>query len=171
MTQSLMIDRLDRDATPAGVRNLMWEAFDVARPDHPQLSCHEGGTYRSYTWDGWRQAAERHAAGLRARGVVPGTRVACVLTNSLEACATILGVWLAGGVVVSLPAMRRGMRPPEYVDQLRRLSHGADASMVLLEERFIELLEHDAFGLPLRSYGSLAVDGRIESEPPADDEL
>ncbi|HSZ68912.1 MAG TPA: AMP-binding protein [Solirubrobacteraceae bacterium] len=159
------------DTTPAHSGNLIWEALEQPRAAHALLSCHQEGTYHSYTWDDWRAAAGRHAAGLRARGVVRGTRVACVLTNTLEVCATIIGVWLAGGVVVSLPTMRRGMRPQAYVDQLMRLSHSVDASMLLLEERFIELLSSDDFGLPLYGYRSIASGGRLDGTPPANDEL
>ncbi|MGB7686722.1 MAG: AMP-binding protein [Solirubrobacterales bacterium] len=156
---------------PARQGNLIWEAFEQARQPYRLLSCHQGGDYRSYEWDDWRAAAERHAAGLRARGVTPGTPVACVLTGTLEACATILGIWLAGGVVVSLPAIRRGMRPDEYIDQLQRLSESVGASMILLEERFLDLLPSEGLGMPVHGFGALASDARIEPSPPSHDQL
>jgi fatty-acyl-CoA synthase len=161
----------ERAAAPAAPRNLFWAAMEQDRGTGPQIHCHEDGAYRAVTWDEWRRSAERHAAGLRALGVGPGVRVGCVLTNSRSVCFTILGIWLAGGVIVSLPGMRRGMRPPEYVDQLRRLCRLSDAHLLLLEERFIELLPYEEFGMPLHGYASLAADRRIEPEPPEGAEL
>jgi acyl-CoA synthetase (AMP-forming)/AMP-acid ligase II len=57
------------------------------------------------------------------------------------------------------------------VDQLRRLCRASDAHLLLLEERFIELLSYEEFGLPLHGYASLASDRRIEPEPPDGGEL
>lgn len=158
-------------ATAAPARNLVWDAFGQPGDALTRIRCHQEGAYRSWTWDQWRASTERCAAGLRELGVRPGTRVACVLTNSLEVSSTIFGIWLAGGVVVSLPTMQRGMRPPEYVDQLRRLCTDVGTPFLLLEQRFIELLEYDDLGLPVHGYESLPRDAHVEVEPPADDEL
>ncbi|MDP8942514.1 MAG: AMP-binding protein [Actinomycetota bacterium] len=151
--------------------NVIWEAFERARGDRrPHLLCWEDGAYRPVTWDEWRRAAERVAVGLRELGVGPGTRVAAVLTNTFDACAAIIGTWLAGGVLLSFPMMRRGMTPPEYIGQLRRLCAQAGTHSLLLEQRFVELLGNEDLGAPVRGLESLGADGRLEPTPPADDE-
>jgi fatty-acyl-CoA synthase len=161
-----------RSSVPSRSGNLIWEALGARRDDpRPHLLCWEGGDYRALTWDAWRHAAERAAVGLRRIGVKPGTRVAAVLTNTSGAAAAIIGTWLAGGVLLSFPAMRRGMAPPEYVDQLRRLSHDSGSHCLLLEERFIAALGGEHLGVQVEAFETLGADGPLDATPPEDHEL
>ncbi len=157
-------------ASPA-TRNLVWEAYETARDDRPRVRCWEGDRFEAHTWDDWRRAAERTAVGLRRRGVGPGTRVAAVLTNTFDVCATVFGVWLAGGTLMSLPTPRRGQAPLDYVAQLGRICTHAGAELLLLERRFVELLGAEAIGVPLASFDALPADGPLDPAPPADDEV
>src|SRR5262245_16152800 len=60
-------------------------------------------------------------AGLRRAGVGPGTAVAALLTNTPLTVRGMLGVWLAGGALASLPIPARGMSAAEYGVQLRTI--------------------------------------------------
>jgi len=153
-------------------RNLVWEAYETARDDRPRVRCWEGDRFETHTWDDWRRAAERTAIGLRRRGVGPGTRVAAVLTNTFDVCATVFGVWLAGGTLLSLPTPRRGQEPLDYVAQLRRICADAGAHLALLERRFVELLPGaDTLGVRVEAFDALPADGRLDATPPGDDEV
>jgi fatty-acyl-CoA synthase len=151
-------------------RNPIWEALERSGADGPHLYCWEGG-YHSITWDEWRRGVERSATGLRALGVEPGARVAGVLTNSLGTCNAILGAWLAGATLLSLPAMRRGMGAEEYVRQLGDLCRTTKACLLLLEERFTSLLDPESFGTPIASFDSLGAGAEVAPalEPLAED--
>lgn len=157
-------------ATTALEPNLVWQAYERPRAGGPHLHTWEDG-WREVTWDEWRRGAERVAVGLRRLGIEPGDRVAAVLTNTFDVCASVIGTWIAGGTVVSLPTMRRGMSPPDYVDQLRRLCRGSEAQLLLLEERFVQMLGPQDLGAPVRSFGEVAADGTLDPTPPADDEV
>jgi|SRR5947209_7032480 len=149
--------------------NAIWDAYLRSRDAGPQLWFRDGRQYRAYTWDDWRGGAERAAARLRELGVEPGARVAAVLTNCFEACTALVGAWLAGATMVSLPTMRRGMEADAYVQQLKRLCGAVDAAVMLIEDRFVDLLADGAVGVPVHSFASLDSDGAIEPDPPADD--
>src|SRR3954451_1587367 len=82
------------------------EGFEQPR-DGFRASIWAGGSFEHWDWDGWRAAATAMAAGLREKGVQPGSRVACVLTNCPAACAAVPAIWLAGGTVLSLPTIAR----------------------------------------------------------------
>ncbi|MFR9788505.1 AMP-binding protein [Streptomyces sp. MB22_4] len=67
----------------------------------------------------YRELMERAAstaARLRKAGLTPGSSVACVLTNDLGSVLTLLGVWMAGGGVVSAPPRSgRGALPGQGI--------------------------------------------------------
>ncbi len=153
--------------------NPVWAAMESARDERPHLHCWDGDRYQPVSWDEWRRGSERSAAGLQALGVRPGHRVAAVLTNTAEACNAILGAWLAGATLMSLPTPRRGMRADEYIEQLRQICSTTDAVRVLLlEERFTGMLDAESFGTPVASFASLDRNARpvphpLEGEAPA----
>jgi fatty-acyl-CoA synthase len=149
--------------------NLIWQAFDRPGDDRPQLHCWEGGHYRAMTWDGWRRGAERATAGLQALGIRPGSRVAAVLTNAGPVCQSIPGVWLAGATLLSLPTLRRGMTAEEYTQQLKKLCVAANVQLMLLEDRFMGMLDPESFGIPLASFSSLDRDVTVKLAPLDDD--
>ncbi|HEV2756938.1 MAG TPA: AMP-binding protein [Actinomycetota bacterium] len=111
--------------------------------------------------------AERAAAALRHVGVCPGERVACVLTNSAEACAGAVGVWLAGGVLISLPVPARATRLDEYRAQIGSLCRAAGSRVLLVEDRFASWLEVE--GIDVRPYETLTADRAAEPSPPGPD--
>lgn len=144
--------------------------MELDRGQRPHLHCWADGSYRPVTWDEWRRSSERSAAGLQALGVQPGDRVAAVLTNTFEVCSAILGAWLAGATLMSLPTPRRGMKPNEYVEQLHDLCDAAGGvRVVLLEEKFTALVDPDSFGAPIASFASLDRDITPNLHPLADD--
>ncbi|HZV75456.1 MAG TPA: AMP-binding protein [Conexibacter sp.] len=151
--------------------NLIWEAYETARDDRLRMHCWEGDGFRSSTWNDWRRAAERVAVGLRQRGVRPGTRVAAVLTNTFDVCAAVFGTWLAGGTLISLPTLRRGQPPLDYLAQLRTICQRSEAHLFLLERRFLGLPGAETLGLPVESFDALPADGTLEATPPADDDV
>jgi fatty-acyl-CoA synthase len=117
------------------------------------------------------RAARSAAAALRGRGVRPGSLVGCVLTNSFDVCAGIAGTWFAGGVVVSLPTIARGMDPTSYASQLTRLCHASGTELVLAESRYAALLDEQ---LPptvrVLAFESLRGPKPIEPDPPNPDD-
>jgi acyl-CoA synthetase (AMP-forming)/AMP-acid ligase II len=86
----------------------------------------------------WREAAAE-AAGiasvLRRAGVTPGRAVAAVLTNTADVVPALLGVWLAGGVVASLPVPAQGTDHSRYAERITALADRADAPLILLDGR------------------------------------
>lgn len=151
--------------------NPIWQAYERSRPAGPHLHCWTEGTFREHSWDDWRFGAHSAAVRLRRHGVRPGARVAAVLTNSFDACTALVGTWLAGGTLLSLPGMRRGQAADDYVGQLRRLCLKADAEVLLLERRFVDFLRDLDLSAPVVAFEDLAVAGRLEATPPADDEI
>jgi acyl-CoA synthetase (AMP-forming)/AMP-acid ligase II len=151
--------------------NLIWEAYETARDDRPLVRIWEDDGYVPRTWDYWRTQAGCVAAGLRRRGVVPGTRVAAVLTNTADVGCAVIGAWLAGAVLVSLPTPRRGQEPFDYLAQLQRIWRDSDAHLLLIEQRFLALLGDTDLGIPVEAYDAVAADGPFEPTPPADDEV
>lgn len=115
--------------------NLWDQLLDPPHPDN-QLHTWAGDRFESTSWGDLTVQAARKAAGLRRLGVGEGSNVACVLTNTRDVCASILGVWMAGGTVVSLPIPARGMAIPDYQAQVGRICDQIDAQLLLTEERF-----------------------------------
>ena len=132
----------------------------------------DGERFVDASWDEVASRADRAAAGLRALGVDRGTRVACILTNSLDVCIGLLGIWLAGGVPVSLPTPGRGMPLDEYARQLQALAEQSRARLMLVEPMFAEPLAAAASGgLTVKSFDALAAPGTVEHcAPRGDDE-
>ncbi|HMI81223.1 MAG TPA: AMP-binding protein [Solirubrobacterales bacterium] len=136
------------------------------------LHCWEGDGYEAHPWDLMAGDAERMTAGLRRAGVEPGTRVAAILTNGPQVVRGILGVWLAGGALASLPVPARGMDAEEYGRQLLAIHAKLEPVLFLLEERMLGLLPEDLReALGARSWESFLDTGRVEATPPGEDEL
>ena len=141
---------------PSGGTCDLWEA--ITRPPTPSRELWEwtGSGLSASSWGALLDSSRRSAAALRQRGVERGATVAAVITNSHEAVSGLMGAWFAGARVASLPVLARGMSVAQYAAQLRRLIAELDASMVLVEGRFLELLPIEAgLGAELVSYESL----------------
>jgi fatty-acyl-CoA synthase len=104
--------------------------------------------------------------------VVPGEPVGCLLTNIFPVCAGAIGVWLAGGAVVSLPTPARGMAIEVYLAQLQGICDAMELRLLLAEENYAGLLrEHGPDGVEVVSFESLDAAGPAPDEPPGPDDL
>ncbi len=148
----------------------LWDPLHQARGDGPLLSAWSDGAFDPWTWDEWRAQALRFAAGLRERGVRPGERVACLLTNGHDACAAVLGTWLAGGCLVSVPTIARGMALERYVEQLRRIVAQAEPVQLLCEPAFTESLSGAGLGVPVSGFDAIQGAGGFDPDLPGDDQ-
>ena len=129
-------------ASPAGrvSGRPLWESLTDPRHVQGVMRAYEGDAIAGTTWDQGLAGGRRVAAGLRRRGVRPGARVATVLTNSREVVEGIVGIWMAGGVVASLPVPARGMSLPQYCEQLAGLCTGLEAELLLAEGKLLSLV-------------------------------
>jgi acyl-CoA synthetase (AMP-forming)/AMP-acid ligase II len=128
----------------------------------------DGVEFRESTWRATVAAAEVVASNLRARGVTPGAVVPAVLTNGPDVSPGILGIWLAGATIASLPIIARGMSVERYMAQLTRLCRTLDATWLLAEERFLALMPPELrLGVDVVGYASLlsGCPGPIEPPP------
>jgi fatty-acyl-CoA synthase len=124
----------------------------------------------SWSWDDWRGRSLRVTAGLRELGVRPGERVACLLTNTPDVCASVLGVWLAGGCLLSLPLPGRGMDPSIYVAQLRRIVIQSEPVVLMCDGALARALEHTDVGVRTIAVPRLPAGRPAEPTLPADDD-
>lgn len=149
----------------------LWEALTGAARGRSQLHCWVGDRWAAAPWSAVVADAERMTAGLRRCGVRPGTRVATVLTNGPHTVRGLLGVWLAGGAVASLPVPARGMDGAEYTAQLRAICAQLRPEVFLVEERMFALLDEDLrTALRARTWESLAGTGTVDPSPPGQDD-
>lgn len=155
---------------PEDATNL-WDGI-VTGARRTALHCWQGDGYVAHPWGRMTEDAERMTAGLRRAGVEPGARVAAILTNGPQVVRGILGVWLAGGVIASLPVPARGMDAEEYGRQLLSIHAELEPTLFLIEERMLGLLPEDLReALGARSWESFLDTGKVEAAPPGEDEL
>jgi fatty-acyl-CoA synthase len=149
----------------------LWEALESGSGSS-SLHCLDGEGAHSATWSEVAREARQMTAGMRRAGVVPGARVAAVLTNGPQVVRGILGVWLCGGAVASLPVPARGMDIEEYARQLTSICEQLGPVMLVIEEHLLGLLpESLCERVRVRAWESFAASGSIEPSPPQDDEL
>lgn len=147
---------------PARLLDAMFEARPV---DRQFLSVWNGRGYDDMSWDDWRRAAERATSGVRALGIEPGRTVGCVLTNASAVCVGVIAIWIAGGVVASLPTPARGMAFDTYIGQLRTILRQLDADILLMEQAFASVIPREEFpGVRIVSFESLLDSGSIEPD-------
>ncbi|HEY8501222.1 MAG TPA: AMP-binding protein, partial [Solirubrobacterales bacterium] len=155
---------------PEDAQNL-WDGI-LTGARRTALHCWQGEGYVTHPWGRMAEDAERMTAGLRRAGVEPGARVAAILTNGPQVVRGILGVWLAGGVIASLPVPARGMDAEEYGRQLLSIHAELEPTLFLLEERMLGLLPEELReALGARSWESFLDTGKVEAAPPGEDEL
>lgn len=86
------------------------------RPNAPALRARVAGSWRPTSWSQWHQAAREIAAGLAARGLRSGDRVAVLGREGITALAVDLGITALGAIAIPLPL---GAPPPEIGAILR----------------------------------------------------
>ena len=123
---------------------------------------------RRRTWDEIAYRAVRSAAGLARLGVRKRDPVTCVFSNTPESLAAALGIWLIGGVIVSLPIPARNSSPEEYGEQLRELCARAQSDLLLVDERARAGVEALLPGGPrVASFDSLEGGALVSPDPPS----
>lgn len=135
------------------------------------LRCWTGSRYEIVSRERWLRSASRVAFSLRRCGVRPGDRVACLLSNSFDACAAVLGVWVAGGCIVSLPLPSRGASPAEYVRLLARIVATSSPTVLLCDRDVHGLLESATLGVPALTFAELGGAGALEPDLPDDHDV
>lgn len=154
---------------------LLWEPYDGPDARGPRLHVRDGNGFRGVTHHEWNATALRVAGNLRRRGVGARTYVGCLLTNTFDVCAAVPGTWLAGGVVVSLPTLSRGLDPHAYGAQILRLCRLSGIELLLVEAQFLpvltELMGPDT-GVRVEAFESLTDGDPIEeADPPRADDV
>lgn len=150
----------------------MWKAITAGAHPSATFRCWNGRTYEEAPWPAVVRDAEHMTVGLRRAGVRPGTNVACLLTNSAHTVRGLLGVWLAGGAVASLPIPSRGMTADEYTAQLLAICERLDSPVLLVDEEFLPALSDDLTrAQAVRAWQSFMETGKVEHSPPGDDDV
>lgn len=143
-----------------------------SRPRTHSLMAWEDGRYVATSWSAVADQARHMTAGLRRRGVAPGARVASVLTNSADVVAGVLGIWLAGGAVASLPVPSRGMGFEEYLRSLDAMCAQLAPQLLVLESGLLASLpEWFSAKYQMCSWLDLIGSGAIDEDPPGDDDV
>lgn len=147
--------------------------FDaLTAPKRRSLRWWDGNGFADAPWDDVIASAATAAAGLRDRGVSPGTAMACVLTNSRPVLEGMLGTWMAGGAVASLPVPARAMSLAEYAAQLVALTAHVGSPVLLCERRLIAALAEPIDGrVALVAWEDLPAGRAFDPEPPGDDDI
>ncbi|MFI0738429.1 AMP-binding protein [Streptomyces sp. NPDC021100] len=134
-----------------------------------------GDTFDHTPWRDVVRDAHGMAARLRALGVRPGTRVACILTNTPDTVRGLLATWLAGGAVASLPLPTRGQSQEAYGDQLVALTARLDPVLLLADDWIAATLPAElTASLPVAGWTTLRAAGASASftpSPPGRDDL
>jgi acyl-CoA synthetase (AMP-forming)/AMP-acid ligase II len=149
-----------------------------------QILATGNGSGSSWVWNGQEYVHEPYAetfakarrviAGLRQRGIGPGSMVASLITNCTPSVCGFLGSWGAGATIASLPIPARGQSITDYVAMLRRLCDSLDAEALLIEDRFAGFLGDAGLGAepPLVTYESLVGHPDVgDFEPPGEDDV
>lgn len=149
----------------------LWDAL-VRSGTKATLHAWTGREFEHHPWAEVVAGAHQVAFGLRRAGLRPGDRVAAVLENSVDVVKGVLGVWLAGGVVASLPIAARGMKHHEYWQQLVQLREHVGAELLVVDDaRVAEIPEALVRGFQVRGWQSLPASGTIDPCPPELDQL
>jgi long-chain acyl-CoA synthetase len=105
----------------------MWKRRVAATPDAPAFRHHDGNGWRSKTFREADATAREIAAGLVARGVLPGDRICLVSQTRVEWVLCDLAILLAGGVTVPIYASNTA-------EQCEFIIRDAGAKIVIVED-------------------------------------
>ncbi|KUJ69336.1 AMP-binding enzyme [Streptomyces albus subsp. albus] len=138
------------------------------------LHAWNGDTFEHTPWRDVAADAHTMAAGLRAAGVRPGTRVATILTNTPDTVRGLLAVWLAGGAVASLPLPTRGQSIENYGRQLSALASGLDPAVLLVDDWLTSMVPAELTAqVPVLGWAGLRGAGAapVEPSPPGPEDI
>lgn len=152
---------------------MLWDALTGASTgSRSTLHCWDGERFAAAPWADVVRDAVGMTAGLRAAGVRPGRPVATVLTNTPEVVRGVLGTWLAGGTIASLPIPARGMDMDDYGRQLVALTRHVGAETFLIDERALSVVPEELHRVAtVRTWQSLAGRGAVPLAPPEADDV
>ena len=105
----------------------MWKRRVAASPDAAAFRHHDGKGWRSKTFREADAMAREIAAGLVARGVLPGDRICLLSQTRMEWVVCDLAILLAGGVTVPIYASNTA-------DQCEFIIRDAGAKIVIVED-------------------------------------
>ena len=105
----------------------MWKRRVAASPEAAAFRHHDGSGWRSTTFREADAAAREIAAGLVARGVLPGDRICLVSQTRMEWVLCDLAILLAGGVTVPIYASNTA-------EQCEFIIRDAGAKIVIVED-------------------------------------
>jgi acyl-CoA synthetase (AMP-forming)/AMP-acid ligase II len=149
----------------------LWDALTRKRHDCGTLRCWSGERFETASWSEVTTDARRIAWGLRRLGVGPGSRVASVLSNSPEAVRGVLGVWLAGGTLASLPVPARGMDVEDYREQLHGLAAQLDPPVLAIDADLSALVPTSLGGARVVAWQALDGPSQLDPEPAEADDV
>lgn len=148
----------------------LWDRL-VNRSRPASLHCWAASGYDGASWEQVVRDGEQMTAGLRRAGVEPGARVAAILGNTAHAARGLLGVWLAGGVLASLPLPSRGMDTAEYADSVEAICERLESVLLVADGEVLAMLPEDMrTRVRAHSWPDFDGSGTIPTAPPADDE-
>ena len=108
----------------------IWASHALYAPDKEAVICGE----QRITWGQLDRDLNRTANALLAEGIGRGDKVAVLMSNSIAALETILGVVKAGACVVPLSGLLTG-------PQLAVLIDDADAVMLIASDEYQPVIE------------------------------
>lgn len=118
---------------------------------------------RTVTWSELERLVRAVAGGLTSRGLVPGDRVAMVITNSIEFVSSYFGVLRAGLVAVPINTTYTSYEISDLLDQ-------SGAALVLCDRTSEEAVRNANDNVPIIVVGSAAWRSlTIGSTPPPED--
>jgi fatty-acyl-CoA synthase len=100
--------------------------------------------------------AGSYAAGLAARGVEAGDRVAILAQTTPEVLLSFMGCWRMGGVAVPLPLPMRAVSPTVFLTQTMAKIEASGARLVVVPEGLMGFVADLEAGCPVVSAESLA---------------
>jgi fatty-acyl-CoA synthase len=144
-----------------------WDAITSPKTLRRRVWEWDGAGFRQGTYADLFESSRKAAGKFRSLGLERGATVAAVITNSHEAIAGVVGAWLAGARVASLPIIARGMSIEGYVAQLSKLVSTLGCPILVAEDRFLSLLpEGLSLDAALVSFEALADAGSpLEPDP------
>lgn len=146
----------------------LWDAL-TSREGRGSLRTRTESGFVQTPWRDLAAEAARTAGVLRRAGVRPGRTVAAILTNAPDVVPGLLGVWMAGGVVASLPVPSPSADPQAYAHGVMAIADRIDAPLILTDSEIAALLP---VSRRVRTWHSLSrlLGGPNVAAPPNEDE-